>query len=136
MSFTIYLIGYGNQGPTQFLKRLEPVEPALVLDIRARRNSWCWNYRYNRLGDLLRRAGHEYMWLPDLGNANGHNGKIRLVNEAFGMMALEAQMDRSDLPIVLLCAEFRSTDCHRAEVARRLAERLAKRGIKLEVRGL
>jgi uncharacterized protein (DUF488 family) len=133
--YTIYLIGYGNQEPAAFLDRLEYLDRALVLDIRARRNSWCWDYRGDRLGDLLKRDGHQYLWIPDLGSV-GYNGEMKLLNEPVGMMALEAQVDRSELPIVLLCAELRSSECHRAEVARRLADRLARRGICLEIRPL
>lgn len=134
--YTIYLIGYGNQAPADFLDRLEyMLDECLVCDIRARRTSWCWDYCVDRLGDLLKRRGHQYLWIPELGSVN-HNGKTRLLNEPVGMMALEAQIDRSNLPIVLLCAELRSSECHRAEVASRLADRLAGRGIQLEIRPL
>jgi uncharacterized protein (DUF488 family) len=131
-SYTIYLIGYGNQRPAAFLDRLDYLDRALVLDIRARRKSWCWDYCGDRIGDLLKHQGHQYLWIPELGSV-GYNGGTKLLNEPVGMMALEAQVDRSELPIVLLCAELRSSECHRAEVARRLADRLARRGIRLEI---
>ena len=133
--YTIFLIGYGNQVPEDFLARLEMASSeCLVLDVRARRTSWAWSYTGPQVEFLFKKHGHDYIWLSELGNCG--NGKVQLVNEPMGMMALENLVRRSRLPVVLLCAERLSQSCHRRVVADKLAERLARAGDQLEIRTL
>jgi uncharacterized protein (DUF488 family) len=81
---------------------------------------------------VFKAGGHDYIWLHELGNIYRQSG-IRLVNEPAGMMALEAQIKKSLVPVVLLCAELLSTNCHRRVVAEMLAGRLAGQGHELEI---
>jgi uncharacterized protein (DUF488 family) len=135
-TFTLYLIGYGNQIPDQLFERLEQVvDTALIVDIRARRQSWAWSWSGPQVEFIVKKRGHDYIWLHQLGNLN-RNGQVRLANEAVGMMALESQIRTSSLPIVLLCAERLGTDCHRSVVADKLRDRLKAVGDCLEVRPL
>jgi len=132
MLFTLYLIGYGNQTPEDFLERLEFAgEQVLVLDVRARRRSWAWSYSGLQVEMLFKKAGHDYIWLPALGG-NGQEDTAYL----FGMQCVETQVRNERLPVVLMCAERLSTDCHRAELARQLQERFESAGDQLEVRPL
>ena len=42
---TLYTAGYGNQSPTEFVKRLQEHEINQVLDVRRKRSkSWCFGY--------------------------------------------------------------------------------------------
>lgn len=138
MEYTIYPIGYGNQIATDFFERLEIAgESCLVLDVRARRKSWCWSYTGTAMEMVCKKRGHDYLWMYELGAAGRRNGgEVRLVNEPVGMMALECQVRKAEVPVVLMCAELRSADCHRLEVARRFGERLAQAGDRLEIRFL
>jgi uncharacterized protein (DUF488 family) len=139
MRYTIYLIGYGNQVPDDFFDRLEVAgERCMVLDIRAKRKSWCWSYTGPQVEYVVKERGHNYIWLYELGavGRNGGNDDVKLFNEPSGMMVLERQVRESRQPVVLLCAELRSSECHRSVVARRLASRLERVGDQLEVRML
>jgi uncharacterized protein (DUF488 family) len=137
MLFTLYLIGYGNQISEQLFERLEKFgDTFLIIDVRARRRSWAWEYCAPQIEYVMKKRGHEYMWLPQLGNANGRDGQVRLVDESFGMMALETQVRKQDKPVVLLCAERLSTVCHRSVIAAKLRERFEAVGDYLDVRSL
>lgn len=133
--YKLYLIGYGNQIPDDFFDRLEIAgESCLVLDVRARRRSWCWSYSSPQVEYVIKKRGHHYIWLYELGaERNGKNGDVKLLNEAVGLMALDQQIRRSRLPVVLLCAERNSNECHRSVVARRLAVRLERAGDALTI---
>lgn len=132
MLFTLYLIGYGNEPPVEFFDRLEFAgQEVIVIDVRSRRRSWAWSYSAPQVEYLFKKQGHDYLWLPELGG-DGDNG----VGQMFGMMALETQIRKRRLPVVLLCAERLSTNCHRAQVAERLRKRLELAGDHLEIRPL
>lgn len=136
MIYTIYLAGYGNQVPDQLFERLETVaDSLLVIDVRAIRKSWARAYTGSVVEDVVKKRGHDYIWLRQLGNAN-RNSQVQLIDEVVGMWALEQQIRRSALPIVLLCAERLSTRCHRSVVAEMLRARLEADGDHLEVRPL
>lgn len=133
MLFTLYLIGYGNETPEPFLERLELAgERVLVMDVRSRRRSWAWSYSGPQVEMLFKRAGHSYIWLPELGG----NGQVEDISYLFGMQCLEVQVRKDDLPVVLMCAERLSTDCHRSELARQLQKRFESAGDQLEIRPL
>lgn len=133
MQFTLYLIGYGNQTPEPFLERLELAgEQVMVLDVRSRRRSWAWSYCAPQVEMLFKKAGHDYMWLPELGG----NGHAEDIGYFFGLQAIEAQIRKESLPVVLMCAERLSTDCHRAELAQRVQARFESAGDQLEIRPL
>ena len=136
-SYTLFLIGYGNQVPDEFLDRLGMAgsNGCLVLDVRARRRSWAWSYTGPQTELVINKFGHDYIWLYELGNT-GNGRKVQLVNEPWGMLALEALLRKSKQPVVLMCAERLSRNCHRRVVAERLAERLAEAGDQLEIRTL
>lgn len=137
MIFTIFLIGYGNNTPAAFFERLESWgDSFLVLDVRLTRRSWAWSYSGPQIEFVCKKRGHDYIWLPDLGNMN-RNGEVHLVNEQVGMWALERLL-RKDyrLPIVLLCAERLGSRCHRTVVAEKLRDRLTAKGDLLEIRPL
>ena len=132
MLFTLYLIGYGNESPEPFLDRLELAgERVLVLDVRARRRSWAWSYSGPQVEFLFKKAGHDYIWLPGLGG-NGHVDSGYL----FGMQCLELKVREDSVPVVLMCAERLSRDCHRAQLAEALRERLQSAGDELDIRPL
>ena len=137
--FTLYLIGYGNQVPDEFFKRLEEGSPNgdtwLVLDIRARRRSWAWSYSAGHIDNLFHQRGHVYVWMIELGNEGNHQ-EVQLVNERIGLWALERQLRHSKRPVILLCAERLSSHCHRSAIAEMLARRLEAKGDRLEVRTL
>ena len=139
--FTLYLIGYGNQIPEAFFDRLEGSLPSingdscLIIDVRRRRRSWAWSYSGPQIEYIVKKQGHHYIWLHELGN-EGNANRIRLANEPAGMMALEQQVRHSKRPVVLLCAELLSANSHRSLVARKLAERLEADGDRLEIRPL
>lgn len=137
-SFTVFLIGYGNQVPEDFLERLESTgsDGCLVLDIRARRQSWAWSYTAPQVEFVIKKVGHDYIWLHELGNAGNGHKELRLINEQWGMLALEALVRKSSRPVVLMCAERLSQNCHRRGVANKLAERLGRAGDQLEIRFL
>lgn len=134
MRYKIYLAGYGNQLPARLMERIEAGagEHCLVLDVRARRMSWCRAYTGPGTERVFKAGGHDYIWLHELGSLY-HKSGVRLVNEPAGMMALEAQIKKSQVPVVLLCAELLSKDCHRRVIAEKLAGRLAGQGHELEV---
>lgn len=139
MIYTIYTAGYGNQVPDQLFERLEMVaDSLLVIDVRAIRKSWARAYTGPTVEDVVKKRGHDYIWLRQLGNANRNSPvrQIRLIDEVIGMWALEQQIRRSGLPIVLLCAERLSKECHRSVVAEKLRVRLEADGDHLEVRPL
>lgn len=137
--FTLYLIGYGNQVPERFFERLEGSLPTqngdscLLIDVRRNRRSWAWSYSGPQVEFVVKKRGHQYIWLHELGNV-GNASHVGLINEPAGLMALEQQIRHSKRPVVLLCAELRSRDCHRSVVARKLAERLESDGDELEIR--
>lgn len=134
MIYQLYLIGYGNQVPDDFFARLEEHQNGfLVIDVRARRRSWAYSYSAPQVEYLFTKRGHHYLWFGELGAAGGNGRRVELVNEQVGLWGLETQIRRSSRPVVLLCAERLSRDCHRSVVADRLAERLAKAGDVLEV---
>jgi uncharacterized protein (DUF488 family) len=133
MLFTLYLIGYGNETPEPFLERLEMAgEQVMVVDVRSRRRSWAWSYSGPQVEMLFKKAGHDYIWLPGLGG----NGQVEDIAYLFDMQAAEVQIRNGRLPVVLMCAERLSTDCHRAELARQLQERFESAGDQLEIRPL
>lgn len=133
MLFTLYLIGYGNEAPAQLFERLEMAgQEVMVIDVRSRRKSWAWAYSAPQVEYLFKKEGHDYLWLPGLGGDGSDNG----ISRAFGMMALETQIRKLRLPVVLLCAERLSTTCHRTRVAESLRERLERTGDHLEIRPL
>lgn len=137
-TFTLYLIGYGNQLPREFLARLESAPSPngfLVVDIRARPVSWARAYTAPRVEYLFKGRGHDYIWMHELGN-RGDSKDVQLLNEQVGLWALERLLRNAKGAVVLMCAERLSRDCHRRAVAARLAERLAKSGDTLEVRTL
>lgn len=137
MKYVIYLTGYGNQTPDKFFERIEYAgDSCLILDVRARRRSWARSYTGPTTELVCNQRGHRYLWLHELGSASYNGGEVELVNEPVGMMALECQVRRAEIPVVLMCAELRSTDCHRLVVARRFAERLQHAGDELEIRFL
>lgn len=138
-TFTLYLIGYGNEVPEDFLARLEEGSPNgatwLVVDVRARRRSWAWSYSASHIDGVFHQRGHVYIWMIELGN-EGNRHEVKLVNERVGLWALERQLRHSRRPVVLLCAERLSSRCHRSTIAEMLAERLEAKGDRLEVRTL
>jgi len=134
MLFTLYLIGYGNEVPAQLFERLEMAgERVLVIDVRSRRRSWAWSYSAPQVEYVFKTAGHDYIWLPALGS---YALKRRTTNLTYGLRALEIQVRKQGLPVVLLCAERLSTHCHRAEIAKLLQQRLEEDGDHLEIRPL
>lgn len=136
MFYTIYTAGYGNQVPDQLFERLEVIaDSMLIIDIRARRKSWARAYTGPAVEAIVKKRGHDYIWLRQLGNIN-RNGEVRLVDETVGIWALALQIRRSALPIVLLCAERLGRGCHRSVVAEKLRVRLEEDGDHLEVRPL
>lgn len=140
--FTLYLIGYGNQIPEAFFGRLEGSLPSangdscLIIDVRQCRRSWAWSYSGPQVEYVIKKRGHHYIWLHELGLDRSNAHRVQLVNEPAGMMALEQQVRHSKRPVVLLCAELLSARCHRLGVARKLAERLELDGDQLEIRPL
>jgi len=136
MLYTIFLIGYGNQIPEQFLERLELAsDECLVLDIRVRRKSWAQAYSVPNVEPLFKKRGHDYIWVYALGNT-GNNHKVQLADEIGGMWQLERLLRSSRLPIVLMCCERLSSGCHRQVVAEKLSARLVGSGDSLEIRKL
>lgn len=137
--FTVYLIGYGNQMPEDLCDRFPTAfagEGCLVLDVRARRRSWAWSYSGPQCEFVFKKLGHDYIWLPQLG-ATRNGDPVHLIDEEFGLLALESLVRKhTDQPVLLLCAERLSDKCHRRLVAEKLAERLARVGDQLEVRPL
>jgi len=133
MLYTLYLIGYGNETPEPFLERLELAgEQVMVVDVRSRRQSWAWSYTGPQVEMTFKNAGHDYIWLPGLGG----NGQVEGTDYLFGMQAVEVQIRKETLPVVLMCAERLSTVCHRAGLARRLQQRFESAGDELVVRPL
>lgn len=136
MEFYVYLIGYGNNVPKDFFDRLELAgEQVLVVDVRARRRSWAWSYSAPQVETVFRKRGHDYMWLRGLATIRD-NGQVLDTVEIFGLQALEVQVRRQGLPVVLMCGERLSQDCHRSAVAQKLRERLEAAGDHLEIRPL
>lgn len=128
--YELWLIGYGNQMPEKLFQRLEDFHARwLVIDVRASRRSWCRLYGPG-LEWATKQRGHDYIWLPQL----SRNEKGRFEDIEFGLKALEAKVRTSRLPVVLLCSERLSHDCHRLAIARLLSARFRSRADDLEVR--
>jgi uncharacterized protein (DUF488 family) len=125
----IYTIGYGNQGFLPLLDRLEEAlrkirgSHFIVFDVRRKASSWCRDLSEDRINKLFQIEGYEYRHCPNLGN-EGDREHIRLQDERHGLAELRAALEnlRNGAEIVLLCAEFDHTRCHRTYVAERAQE--------------
>jgi hypothetical protein len=111
--FTVFTIGYAAKGVTPArLKATCTRLGAVVVDVRYSPKSWHrpeWSRR--QLGEVL---GDSYRHCPALGNANYRklDAPIRLADPAKG--AREVADILVHQPVILLCACFAPTVCHRS----------------------
>lgn len=125
----IYTIGYGNQGFLPLLDRLEDAlrkvrgSHFIVFDVRRNPSSWCRDLSEPRIDKLLQMEGHDYRHCPNLGN-EGDRDHVKLCDERHGLAELKVALEglHNGAEIVLLCAEFDPTRCHRTYVAERARE--------------
>lgn len=132
-------IGYGGRTPDDLLRRLREAGVHVVVDVRLRPDRASMGV-YTKARDpakgiaaLLAGPGLEYVSLPELGNLFlGYDDwalRYRELLERAGDLLL-ARLDEIPGRLALLCAEKRSADCHRREIADFLVRRGSRRLIE------
>lgn len=126
----LFTIGYGGRRPDEFVSRLTAAGVRAVVDVRLRPDRASMG-SFVKAGDpakgiegLLARHGIAYRSLPELGNLFlGYDdwpqryGKLL---ERAGDLLFDRLAGVPE-PFCLLCAEKRSAECHRRQIADYLA---------------
>ena len=129
----LYTIGYGNNTPDTFMRRLLAAGIRRVYDIR-RAGTSAWNYWYRpgvAMAGLLSKDGIEYVPRHEYGSSGDLEGYEHWLTAAdtYDMVRdFAAEIKRLAVPVCLLCAEkcpvASSGDvlCHRVLLADMLAD--------------
>jgi len=131
MNKTLYTIGYGNNTPEDFTKRLTDAGIAAVLDVRCRGSkSWSGNYGWGAaMKKLVGKPGVGYYVGAGLGNEceSLSTYAIWLEDHPERLVESARQIGRSSERTCLLCAERDAykngvVNCHRVYIADTLAK--------------
>jgi uncharacterized protein (DUF488 family) len=131
---TIYTIGY--QGvPADALEAKVKELNAVVIDTRFK--AWSKDPEFNQGRLLTRFGGERYRFMgAQFGNTNyrSQTGPITIADFDAGYVALRELIVRQ--PVLLLCACWQWTTCHRTVVAGMLKERLQQFNVESEIKHL
>ena len=132
-----FTIGYGGRPPTEFLDLLMQNQIRTVADIRLRpERASMGSYVLAKspekgIQGLLSRAGIAYFWCEALGNPflgeDEWQDRYRELIHAEGETRCQ-KLFELEAPMCLMCAEKKTSECHRLHVANFLIEQ----GHKLE----
>lgn len=121
----LYTAGYQGRTPEQFVRLLEKHGITQVIDVREYPVSRRPGFTKKALADVLTKAGIAYVHVKEAGNPFRHAPELGRYAEhldahpeAVARVADEARK----APSVLLCFERNPNECHRTELARRVAE--------------
>ena len=133
----VYTIGYGNDAPATFVRRLVSAGIRTAVDLRLRPDRASMGaYVKAKSPDkgierLLSQAGLAYRSLPELGNVfldfEDWAGRYSALLQCAGHL-LTTRLDGLAEPLCLLCAERDAARCHR----RHIAEFLGARGHEIQ----
>ncbi len=138
---TVYTIGYGGRGPTEFVGLLVAAKVRTVVDVRLRPDRASMGaYVLAKTNDkgierLLAEAGIGYRSLVELGNVFlGHDDWPVLYEQLIDRAGdlLTARLADVPGPFCLMCAEKRPGECHRTTIAEYLARAHGAEVIHLE----
>jgi hypothetical protein len=108
---------------------------AVILDTRFK--AWSKDPEFNQGRLLTRFGGERYRFMgAQFGNTNyrSQTGPITIANFDDGYMAIRGLVTRQ--PVLLLCACWQWTTCHRTVVANMLKERLRLFNVESEIKHL
>lgn len=115
----LYDLGYQNVKDAETLERAVRNLNALLVDIRKspRSSDPQWSKAH-----LSRLFGGRYLHLEAFGNANYKGDGVRLEYPEKGLQQVETLLRRA--PVVLMCACWNRSECHRLHVVRYISSAL------------
>ena len=128
----LYTAGYQGRTPDAFVRLLEKHGITQVIDVREHAVSRRPGFTKKALAAVLTQAGVAYVHLKQAGNPFRHAPQLGQYAEHLDAHpeAVEAVAAAAKAaPSVLLCFERNPAECHRTELARRVA---AKLGVPVE----
>ncbi len=114
----ISLIGYGNEPPKKFYKRMDLLNPDLIVDVRASPRGRLRSYDK---ASFEEKYGDRYVWIRELGNPSKDPNNIQLIDEKKGLEKLLELIENYE-HIVLMCSCLMDAACHRRYVKNKLIE--------------
>ncbi|MGD1938272.1 MAG: DUF488 family protein [Cyanophyceae cyanobacterium] len=119
----IYTFGYGNRRDYESLAfYLERYDIALIVDVRLRPRAWSRLWYGDSIMKFCRSYSTRYVSVPALGNTSGKSNWIPPdAVRADAALDKVAAISRKR-NVLLLCAELKSSRCHRVAVAERVSK--------------
>jgi uncharacterized protein (DUF488 family) len=125
----LFTIGYGGRSPEEFLKCLVSHGVQAVVDVRLSPRGYLGAFTRGQsdgrgIQALLGRGGINYFWWEELGNPfrNTADWRSRYQMHLDSQWdALRGLLEAVPQPYCLLCAEKLAPNCHRSDIAERLA---------------
>ncbi len=114
-----YDLGYNDLKTAEELTQVANALNAFVVDIRFMPHTRNPEFSNKHLREVL---GENYVHVGELGNANYKGeGDIQLVNVESGMTILHGMLAMKS--VIIMCACWKRSDCHRLHVAREYKQR-------------
>jgi uncharacterized protein (DUF488 family) len=149
LSRRVFTIGYGAAGQADLIASLQKAGVSLVADVRDVANSRRAGFAKRALSEGLSSAGIGYVHLKALGTPKAGRDAHRsgdlatfrriyceVIEQPQAQLALRELADlASAQPVCLFCLEDDWRKCHRAELARILADEFAIKATNLHVHG-
>jgi len=107
----IYTLGYASSTPSDISHYAHKLG-AIVVDVRLK--PWSKDERFTK-ESLQNVLSHRYRHVGDFGNENYRGGPTKLKDVEAGMRIVRPLL--KDGPIILLCACWKWSECHRKDVA-------------------
>ena len=125
----LFTIGYGGRSPEEFLECLVSHGVEAVVDVRLSPRGYLSAFTRAQsegkgIQALLGRGGIRYFWWEALGNPFRDTADWRSRYQMHldrQWNAVRGQLEEVPQPYCLLCAEKLVANCHRSDIAKRLA---------------
>ncbi len=119
----ILTFGYGNRkNYDEFLNYLELFHVNCVVDVRLSPRAWSRKWYGEEIEKICNSRNVKYISKISLGNISGNNNWIPPDSEEATKALKEISEIAQSKTTLLLCAEMRSSQCHRVDVADQLHE--------------
>ena len=113
----LYDLGYQEVTKLETIEKVVKALGAVLVDVRFSPASRNASFRKEY---LQKKLGSGYLHVPDLGNSNYRGGEIKFVNiDAGANKIIEILKNR---PVILMCACWKRTECHRLGIVNFMQE--------------
>jgi len=123
----LYTVGYQNVRQQESLRRWIEEHKAWLIDVRFSPRARDPQWRQKHLEDVF---GFRYQWVQALGNKNFKGGPTDLADVQTGVRVVSQLLKTG--PVVLMCACWSWTTCHRREAADAIIEAVGGNVIHLQ----